>query len=290
MTTPLISIIVPCYNQAKFLPETLDSVHAQTYKNWECIIVNDGSPDNTEAISLEYCNQDSRFKYYKKKNEGLSIARNYGISMSNGLFLLPLDSDDLIGDSYLEKAIDVFNSDPNTKLVYCNAQKFGVVNKKWDLPQYSYEKILWSNLIFCSAVYRRSDYDKTIGYNPNMKHGLEDWDFWLSLLKPEDKVIKIEDTLFFYRQHNYSMIHEASVHQDTLLSQIVKNHIDLYYPYLDQIIKLYNDSNQLELAYKHINNLLSTKEYRIGKMFTKRFKLLSKLIIKIGDNKKLKEI
>lgn len=72
----LISVIVPCYNQAQYLDECLQSVLDQTYQNWECIIVNDGSPDNTEEIALRWTKKDSRFRYLKKENEGLSSARN----------------------------------------------------------------------------------------------------------------------------------------------------------------------------------------------------------------------
>lgn len=75
-----VSIIVPCYKQAEFLPETLDSVLSQTYSNWECIIVNDGSPDNTEEIAKIYQSKDTRIKYLFKNNEGIAIARNTGIS------------------------------------------------------------------------------------------------------------------------------------------------------------------------------------------------------------------
>ena len=78
----LVSIIVPCYNQAHFLDEALQSVLSQTYTNWECIIVNDGSPDNTENIAEKWLAVDSRFKYIKKDNGGLSSARNIGIKMS----------------------------------------------------------------------------------------------------------------------------------------------------------------------------------------------------------------
>ena len=72
----LVSVVIPCYNQAEYLPETLDSLIAQNYKNWEGIIVNDGSPDNTEEIALAYLEKDQRFKYFSKENGGLSSARN----------------------------------------------------------------------------------------------------------------------------------------------------------------------------------------------------------------------
>ena len=105
--SPVISIIVPCYNQAQYLPETLQSVLEQDYRHWECIIINDGSPDNTEEVALEWCSKDERFKYFKKENGGLSDARNYGIKHSVGKYILPLDSDDKISKDYTLEAINV---------------------------------------------------------------------------------------------------------------------------------------------------------------------------------------
>lgn len=102
---PLVSIIVPCYNQAQYLPEALQTVLEQTYQNWECIIVNDGSPDNTELVAKEWLAKDSRFKYIYKENGGLSSARNVGIENSKGEFILPLDADDKISNNYLEECV-----------------------------------------------------------------------------------------------------------------------------------------------------------------------------------------
>ena len=93
---PMVSIIVPCYNQAQFLAETLDSVLAQTHENWECIIVNDGSTDNTEFVAKEYCDRDQRFVYLKKENGGLSSARNAGLDVAKGEYVQFLDSDDIL--------------------------------------------------------------------------------------------------------------------------------------------------------------------------------------------------
>ena len=114
----LVSVVIPCYNQAEYLPETLDSLIAQNYKNWEGIIVNDGSPDNTEEIALAYLEKDQRFKYFSKENGGLSSARNYGVKHASGEFILPLDSDDIIKPEYLEKAIEAFEKEPHLKLVW----------------------------------------------------------------------------------------------------------------------------------------------------------------------------
>ena len=96
MQKSIVSIIVPCYNYAALFREALDSVLAQTYDDWECIIVNDGSTDDTEEIALQYCQKDERFIYFYKENGGHSSARNYGIKKSKGEYILPLDPDDKI--------------------------------------------------------------------------------------------------------------------------------------------------------------------------------------------------
>ena len=235
---PLVSVIVPCYNQASFLSDALDSVLAQTYTDWECIIVNDGSTDNTEEVAKTYIDKDSRFAYVHKNNGGLPSARNFGISKSTGDFILPLDADDLIGSSYLEKAISRFKSFPETKLVYCKAAKFGHVSGAWSLGEYSYDAFIWKNMIFCSCIFRRADYDKTTGYNENMRFGYEDWDFLLSLLKPDDNVYCIEDTLFFYRIRKGTMTKSMTPHMEFTLKKIVSNHPDIYENYLTDIIWL----------------------------------------------------
>ena len=92
----LVSIIVPCYNQAQYLPDALGSILMQTYPSWECIIVNDGSTDNTEDVAREWMIKDGRFKYFKKKNGGLSSARNAGLELACGEYIQLLDADDLL--------------------------------------------------------------------------------------------------------------------------------------------------------------------------------------------------
>ncbi|MFZ2976081.1 MAG: glycosyltransferase [Candidatus Moraniibacteriota bacterium] len=196
---PLVSVIIPSYNQAIFLSETLDSVLEQDYKNWECIIIDDGSTDNTKDIAQKYCNQDKRFEYIKQENQGPSVARNNGILNSSGKYILPLDSDDLISKDYLQEAVGILENKPKIKLVYCKVELFGDALGIWNLPEYSYEKILFGNMIFCTAMFRRLDYDSTSGYDEKMKDGLEDWDFWLSFLKENDIVYQIPKVHFFYR-------------------------------------------------------------------------------------------
>src|ERR1700748_3099533 len=103
----LVSIIIPCYNSAVYIEETLRSVIAQTYKQWECIIVDNGSTDATAALVKKIVEQHPAIQYYSVPEKGVSRARNYGISQSKGLYILPLDSDDKIHSTYIEKAVAV---------------------------------------------------------------------------------------------------------------------------------------------------------------------------------------
>ena len=101
--TPLVTVIVPCYNQSQFLPEAIKCLVNQTCSNWECIIINDGSTDDTHQVAQELCLQDKRIKYHHKKNGGLSSARNAGIDKATGGYIQFLDADDLIAPDKIEQ-------------------------------------------------------------------------------------------------------------------------------------------------------------------------------------------
>ena len=102
MENELISIIVPIFNVENYLRECLDSIHHQTYENFECLLIDDGSPDNSAEICREYVAKDSRFRYFEKENGGLSSARNYGIERAEGAHITFVDSDDWLESTCLE--------------------------------------------------------------------------------------------------------------------------------------------------------------------------------------------
>jgi glycosyltransferase involved in cell wall biosynthesis len=124
---PLVSIIIPTYNRAHLIGETLDSVLAQTYTNWECIIVDDGSTDDTEILIKKYIAKDTRFRYYKRPENllrGPSSCRNYGLKMSQGEYINWFDSDDIMLEYFLEKRVLEIKSYPETDIVFCSFIKF----------------------------------------------------------------------------------------------------------------------------------------------------------------------
>ena len=263
----LISIVVPCYNQAQYLEECLESVINQTYQNWECIIVNDGSPDNTEEVALSICAKDSRIKYLKKDNGGASSARNAGIQIANGEFVLPLDADDKIGNLYLEKAVDAFSLNNEINLVYCAAKKFGQENEIWDLPDYSYKHLLIDNMIFCSAFFRQSDWEKVGGYDESLKSGFEDWAFWLKILDEKSIIYKIPDILFHYR------IKEVSMTKDLQKNNYDAVHWYLFEKNIDKYKKYYASPLSVYLENKKNDNIINSHSYKIGNKIIRFLKI-----------------
>lgn len=275
---PTISIIVPCYNQALYLPEALSSVMEQEFQDWECIIVDDGSPDNTKDVAQNWVKKDSRFKYFHKPNEGVSAARNYGIKQALGEYIFPLDGDDKIDSKYLIEAINAFQSNPKVKLVYANTIEFGARNRKEASPSYSYEKMFTENLIPCTALFRKSDFEKTIGYNTNMRNGLEDWDFWLSFLSVDDIVVKLEGFYLHYRIKEISrsaLIDKEK--NENLILQIFKNHTHLFLEYFNPV----RDHIEADFYKKRTKDLQNSKEYKIGSIICLPFKMIKKLYRKL---------
>ena len=235
----LVSLIIPCYNQSKFLDECLQSVLDQTFQDWECIIVNDGSNDDTESISKKWVDKDERFLYIYQDNGGLSRARNKGISRAKGEFILPLDADDKIANRYVELAVAQFQSDTSLKVVYCKAEKFGSVTGIWNLPVFSLSNLSKDNMIFCSALFKKTDWAAVGGYDVNMIYGWEDWEFWIAILKNGGNVKQLDYIGFYYRVKDISMLRELdSQKREFLLQYMSLKHTQFYINQLGSFKKL----------------------------------------------------
>ncbi|WP_143191724.1 glycosyltransferase family A protein, partial [Paenibacillus sp. P46E] len=196
----LVSIIIPCYNQGEFLKDCLNSIDKQTYIALEIIIINDGS---TEKITLDFLGKLGKeredIKIINQTNSGVSNARNNGILNSKGYYILPIDGDDMIEQTYVEKCVDILDGNSQINVVYCIGMCFGYKNGLFVLDDFSVKKMLKENLVFCSAMFRRVDFDQTQGYNSNMIYGFEDWDFWLSMIEIGKEFFRINEILFYYR-------------------------------------------------------------------------------------------
>jgi len=191
----VVSVIVPAYNYGHFLGETLSNLQKQTYKHWECIIVDDGSTDNTKEVAKEWCLKDQRFRYIFQENAGLSAARNTGIKNSIGSFIQLLDADDLLEVDKFKNQLDIFNKVPEADIVYSevryfhtetpNERRFSMNenDSPW-MPCLSGKgqeiiKILLKINLFVvnAALTRKSVFDKVGAFNVKLK-SVEDYEFW----------------------------------------------------------------------------------------------------------------
>ena len=250
-----VSIIVPSYNQGIYLGDCLQSILDQTYVNWDCIIVNDGSNDQTEQIAKDWCKNDSRFSYYSQVNLGVSVARNKGISLSEGVYILTLDADDRIHPDYLKLAIEAFNKNKELTLVYGKAKFFGEKSGTWELPVYSLKRLGQSNIIYNAAVYKKADWKILGGYDVSMLKGLEDWDFWIRLLQNDKKVYYIPEVCFYYRIRSASRNHSINPQEYLDIYKYLNiKHIDFFIKCFGTHITLIKENNKLKKSDKAILN------------------------------------
>lgn len=280
MLKPIVSIVVPCYKKVQYLPEALNSILAQTYPYWECVIVNDGSPDNTEEVAKCYCEKDVRFHYLSQSNKGVSVARNNGIRQMDGKYILALDADDWISDSYLEKAVNYLEGHADVRLVYSRYEVFNSIEShEWILPPYTYERFIMGDVaIVCSAIYRRTDFDRIGGYDESMQ-GFEDWDLWLSLLGEDDEVYRLDEVLFHYRTESSVVTKQVSQNEKHFRCRLCKKHEDIYKPRFENLLYYYRAFQDLNLVcdeLERVKKVYSSYAYRLGKFLLKPISWIKK--------------
>ena len=225
---PEISVIIPCYNQGKYLNDAVDSVLAQSYTDFEIIVVNDGSSDEYTNQMLADFNRP-RTRVLVTNNQGLAAARNNGIDEARGTFILPLDADDKIEPDYMKKAVALLKTDADVGIVYSKGRLFGAVDTDWDLPDFSLTRMLVDNIIFCSAFFRKADWLSVGGYDTGMLYGWEDYEFWLSLIELGRNVVQIPETLFCYRVASDSMVRSKEKWQKVeMFKRIYLRHQSLF--------------------------------------------------------------
>jgi hypothetical protein len=227
---PAISIIVPLYNQAEYINDALVSVRAQRLDDWECIVVDDGSTDDSAANVDRFiaATGDHRIRLVRQSNAGLASARNAGIEVARGDVIAPLDSDDVLHPLYLLIVTAILESSPQFGLVFPDYQAFGVSEQRFRTGPLRLPDMAWSNRLPVATCFRRRVWEASHGYNPNMKWGYEDWDFWLSAVERGEHAHHVPEVLFFYRTKANSMITTAMQRDAWLRARLVLNHPGLH--------------------------------------------------------------
>jgi glycosyltransferase involved in cell wall biosynthesis len=196
----LISIVIAAYNHGKYLPETIESVLAQTYKNIEVIVVDDGSTDNTREIVKQY-----PVKYLYQENRGASNAMNVGVRMSHGEFYITLGADDRLHPKYVETCLKEIMKDDKTAFIWTGAQEFGVSTAvRTPLPllnRFSIYRGTGGQL--GSALFRRKAYEDVGGYDETLPV-YEDWDLAIRMVRCGWKGRSVSEPIYFWRRHKVS--------------------------------------------------------------------------------------
>ncbi len=214
----LVSIIIPTFNRKDFLPETLKSVSDQTYENWECIIIDDGSTDGTSIFMQEYCERNLKFKYFQRPinlNGGASSCRNLGIKFSKGEYIQFLDSDDLLGINKLEEQIKFLENEKGDVLLTC---KWGFFSDESDMyRRFKYEYHSYQNfhpahkLVGAFGKYKeflplhvylfpKRVIEKIGGWNEQLTNN-DDAEFFLRVILAVSRIIFVPSAEVFYRLH-----------------------------------------------------------------------------------------
>ncbi len=272
-----VSVIIPCYNDGEYVGEAVESALSQTLQDIEVIIVNDGSTDEpTNRLLAGFSEQKTTVLTIP--HQGLASARNAGIRVSHGEYILPLDADDKISGRYAEEAARILDSDATAGIVYCEAEMFGEKTGRWNLHKYSLQQELAENQIFCSAFFRKQDWEAAGGYNPNMLYGYEDWDLWLSLIEMGRSVHKLPEIHFFYRVRKGSMIQNMEDEErQFLFRQIYLNHLQLYGREFPDPVSLYRENQRLKQDYDAIRR---SKDYALGKLVLDPLRVIKRSIVK----------
>lgn len=237
---PLVSIIIPTYNRAHLIGETLDSILAQTYTNWECLIVDDGSTDGSEKMIHTFAAKDPRFRYYQRpvnRPKGANACRNIGLENTLGEYVVFFDSDDLMTHDHLQTKINTIIKNQCdyviTKTQFLNYE-FGnellEINYKFnsqDVNAYNYitQKINWLTLDICI----KSKFAKSILFN-ELLHAGQEYNYFSKLTILSENAIFNKKIVSLRRQHDHSI--RSKLKQDKIANY--KSHLNTYWhTYLD---------------------------------------------------------
>lgn len=302
---PIFSIIIPCYNVANYITETINSILEQSFKNYEVILIDDGSKDNTVKIISELIRSLNNFKLIKKSNKGVSSARNLGITYSKANYLLFLDSDDLIKKDLLSSVYFELENN-NVDIISFGFEKFGLNKKEYlyknNKSKYSFTAEEYLCLVFhkkiyqhiCSMVIKKELIsNNNIIFNEDISYS-EDFLFFCMLITKANKIIYIPQIYFSYRIRKNSAMTSVSNYKrldslyalDLLSSYLQKNNINykVYQSFIEykNITRLYLIKLLLRNK-KNINLIKMTIKYNIEPIPIKHIFSSKKIVFIISN-------
>lgn len=270
---PKVSVIIPCYNHGQYLDDAVDSMLHQTFQDVEIIVINDGS---TDEFTIEKLKQYEKPKttVLHTTNQGLAAARNNGIKIAKGEYILTLDADDYFESTFLEKAVPILDNQSKVGVVSCGVRYFGVTNRTIMPKGGDVRVCLAKSGAIGNALFRKICWEQTEGYNEHIE-AYEDWDFWLNVTKRGWLIHVIREYLFNYRQHPTSMRIEARAIRPLLIKQLVQNYREVFEKYVEEAI-FEREKKIFALAQKK-RALLNSPDYKVGKFVLKPFRMVKRI-------------
>jgi len=261
LMNPLISVVIPCYNDGVFLPETISKLNLQTEQSFEIIIVNDGSTDQHTLNVLKKLEDQENITILHKENGRMSSARNHGVEQAKGKYIAALDADDFFDHSFFKKAVQILEANPSTAVVTSYIKFFGNKHGRSKPRGGNAFNFLFSNQCPACAIVRKEVWDKVGGYDETMKLGYEDWEFYIRITKLNLTVHLIPEYLLYYRQTNKSTLkNDTHPNRTEIIKYILEKHKDWYVECLTNLIDnkevLYTESR---IAYGTIWKLLKSR-------------------------------
>jgi glycosyltransferase involved in cell wall biosynthesis len=271
--TPLVTIIIPCYNDGLYVEEAIISALSQTYEHKEVIVVDDGSTIETKKV-LEKLKNTYDFKLIVQENKGLSAARNTGFRHASGDYVLTLDADDYFDSSFLEKAVPILNEHAHVGFVGCFVNRFTNKHnsKKGHQPKGGgINDFAFRNQAVACSIYRKQCWEQVNGYDEDMKFGYEDWEFHVAITKRGWKCNIIPEYLFYYRDKPNSMLKATNInYQEANLHHVILKHSDFYKDKFPEAVDFLIQKAIFNKGQE--NKRLQSIEYRLGYTILKPFR------------------
>lgn len=198
-----IVVVIPCYNQGKYVADAIKSLIDQTYVHWKCVVINDGSSDNSDKVIREAIGDDDRFVYINQANKGVAASRNLGARIFKSEYIMFLDADDMLERTYLEKGITFMDEHKEYTMFHARAKMINLEDGS-EKPLYGWKFRYPYFLLHCTCyitnIQRKEAFDATDGFDP-MLDWMEDWEYLIRLLDGDKKVYNSDEFLFIYRYH-----------------------------------------------------------------------------------------
>jgi len=224
-----VSVVIPCYNSAALLPDTVQSVVAQTLRDKEIVLVDDGSMDDTGRLIEELiaAHPSCRMTLVSQANAGVGAARNRGIAAARGRYILPLDADDLIAPAMLAACAALLDDQPETALVFTDRQDFGDLTGAWEAGRFEVNRLKYFNQLSYCTMFRRTMWEEIGGYRVNVS-GFADWDFWLAAAARGFRGHHLRAPLLHHRRHAHSHLRQIAGDYERLFATIILNNREVY--------------------------------------------------------------